>query len=186
VYLGLSVLAGALSAVREGWLPALLAGLGFAGVFLAASAVAIGWRKALRRLLLGLALALLAPAAALALGADPTFFAFGLLALFPAGISAWFAELRGFQSPIALALGITALVVAAPSAACAGGADLTRSLVLLALLLPFFIWRALRILGILREEKQPDRSALRRRGQREAFLAVGWTFLAVVVIHLIP
>ncbi len=186
VYLALSVLAGMASGAGNGVLPATLAGLGFAGVFLLASAVAVGPTKVPRRLGLGLAFALGAPGLALLFGAQPAFFAYGLLALFPAAISAWAAERQGFQSPMALAMGVCALAVAAPSAACAGGATSLRSFVLLALLLPFFLWRALRIRDHINSHPGGGRRELRRIGQREALAAILWTFLAVFLIHVIP
>ena len=43
-----------------GFLPAVLSGVGFAGVFLVASSLAIGWRKARRRLGIGLFLTVVA------------------------------------------------------------------------------------------------------------------------------
>jgi len=186
VFLALSVLAGALSAIGQGFLPALLAGFGFSGVFLIGSGMAIGVWRGRRRLAIGFGIAVLAPVLALALGANPAFFAYGMLALFPAAASAWFAERRGFQSPVALALGVCAIVVAAPSAACAGGATLTRSGVLLVLLVPFFVWRTLRIRYLLTVRSDLNRSALKKIGQREAVLAGGWTFLAVFLIHFLP
>lgn len=186
VFLALSVLAGALSALGGGFVPALLAGVGFAGVFLIGSGLAIGIGRGWRRVAIGMALAVFAPLFAVDLGADPRFFAYGMLALFPAGLSAWFAERRGFQSPIALALGVCALVVAAPSAACAGGVTLSTSSVLLALLVPFYVWRTVHIRYRLTMAKDLDRARLRRIGQREAALAGAWTFLAVFVIHLLP
>ena len=186
VFLAFSVLAGALSAIGEGFLPALLAGLGFAGVFLIGSAAAVGFRRGRLRFLVGLAIAVLAPALAVQIGANPAFFAYGMLALFPAGLSAWFAERRGFQSPIALALAVCAIVVAAPSAACAGGATMSRSAVLLLLLVPFFIWRTLKIRHLIGSRKDLGRADLKRIGKREAVLAGLWTFLSVFAIHLMP
>ena len=185
VFLVLSVLAGSLSAAGAGFVPALLAGTGFAGTFLAASALAIGLPAGARRLALGAALALVAPGGALLLGANPQFFAYGLVAMGPALLSAWSAGKHGVQSPMALAMGICALVVAAPSAACAGGATLSRSLVLLGLLLPFFLWRALSIRAHLQLHAQGGRANLRRIGQREALRTAAWTVFSVFLIHLV-
>lgn len=184
VYLIVSVLAGSLTAVREGFLPALLAGIGFAGVFLVASSLALG-RAGWRRFLVGLAVATLAPGLALALGADPSFFVYGLIALAPAAVAAWFAERRGFQSPRALAFGVAALVVAAPSSACAGGAHTGMSLLLLALLTPFFVWRAITVRSRLTSEKGWSRRRIRATGIREAVLAVVWTSFVVLLAHVV-
>ncbi|MEW6071233.1 MAG: hypothetical protein AB1726_01385, partial [Planctomycetota bacterium] len=134
----------------------------------------------------GVGVAVLAPLLAVELGANPAFFAYGLAAVFPAGLSAWVAEKRGFQSPLALSLAVCALVVAAPSAACAGGARWRESFVLLALLVPFFVWRTLTIRRFVGAQKGLARADLRRIGQREAVFAVGWTFFAVFLIHLLP
>ncbi len=185
VYLIVSVLAGALSSIGGGFLPALLAGTGFAGLFLLASAGAIGIRRAGRRLALGIAMAALPPLLALQLGADPAFFLYGISAILPAGLAAWFAERRGFQSPLALAFGVAALVVAAPSAACAGGATLRMSALLLGVLLPFFAWRTIRIRNLLARGGGMSRAALRAQGLREVVYAVAWTFLAVLAAHLL-
>jgi len=185
VYLCVSILAGALTELGQGFLPAVFAGAGYAGVFLVASAFALWpgpWR---RRFLIGLAFALLSPAVAIALGADPTFLAYGLVAVFPAGAAAWFAYRRGVQSPPALLFGVAALVVAAPSVACAGGAPRAMGWILLALLAPFFAWRTARIRALLGRQGW-DRARLRAVGWREALYAVLWTFLALALIHLLP
>jgi hypothetical protein len=185
VYLLVSVLAGALTAAGIGFLPALFSGLAFAGVFLLASSVALGWPKGARRMLTGAVIALSALVLALALGADRTFFVYGLTALFPAAMASWFAHRRGFLSPAALSFGVAALVVAAPCAACAGGASAAQSWFLLLLLAPFFAWRTVRIRRMLDEQKGWGRADLRKQGMREAGLSVVWTFLAVLVVHLL-
>ena len=185
VYLIVSVLAGALSVGGRGFLPALLSGIGFAGVFLAASSLALmGKPTFLRRCLIGILLATLAPCLALQLGADPTFFVLGLVAIFPAALSGYFAERHGFLSPAALAFAVTALVVAAPSAACAGGASIQRGLLLLAFLAPFFAWRTY----VLRRSMVGPgwtRARLRRRGLQESAYALGWTVLSIGVMHAV-
>ena len=185
VYLILSVLAGGLTAAGGGAVPALLTGVGFAGVFLVASSLAIGWRKARRRLLIGVLVAFGPPLLAIRLGADPIFFAYALVAVFPAGLSAWLAERQGFQSPAALAAAVAALVVAAPCAACAGGASFAQVALLFTLLAPFFVWRTLTVRRLLATEKNVTGARLRARGWREALYGVAWTFLAVGVIHLL-
>lgn len=184
VYLIVSVLAGSLTAVREGFLPALLAGIGFAGVFLVASSLALGAVRGRRRFLVGLAVATLAPGLALVLGADPSFLAYGLIALAPAAAAGWLAERRGFQSVGALAFGIAALVVAAPSSACAGGADVGMSLLLLALLTPFFVWRAMTVRRHMTSGQGWSRSRIRATGIREAVWAVAWTSFVVALAHV--
>jgi hypothetical protein len=184
VYLIVSVLAGSLTAVRDGFLPALLAGVGFAGVFLVASSAALGWARGRQRLLLGLAVAILAPTLALLTGADPSFLVYGLVALAPAALAAWFAERDGFQSPAALAFGVAALVLAAPSSACAGGAHTGMSLLLLVLLTPFFVWRAIVVRRRLTSGEEWSRSRIRTTGLREAVLAVAWTAVVVLLAHV--
>ena len=187
VYLGVSILAGALSVAGQGFLPALLAGVGYAGIFLLASAVALwprpSWR---RRCAAGLVLAAGAPALALALDADPAFFAYALVALFPASAAVWFGIRRGAQSPLALCFSVAALAVAAPSAACAGGGTAREGWLLGGLLTPFFVWRTWRLRSSLAARRGTTRVELRREGLREAGLAVAWTALAVVIIHLWP
>jgi hypothetical protein len=187
VYLAVSILAGALSVAGQGFLPALLAGLGYAGIFLLASSVALypkpTWK---RRFATGFALAAGAPALALPLHADPNFFAYALVAIFPAGAAVWFGVRRGFQSPVALGFAVAALVVAAPSAACAGGGSAREGWMLGLALTPFFVWRTWRIRVALSENPGWSRAELRRQGLREAAIAVLWTALAVAAIHLAP
>lgn len=185
MYLVVSILAGALSEVREGFVPALLAGTSFAGVFLLGSACAVPAARRRRRILLGVPLGLVAPLLALAIGADPTFLAYAAVAVFPAGLSAWLAERDGFLSPAALASGVAALGLAAPAAACAGGADVPRTLLLGGLLVPWFLWRTVRLRKRLDTVRAGGRDSLRRAGLREAGLTVAWTTLALLVIHLV-
>lgn len=184
VYLVLSIVAGGLTAARGGIWPALLGGLGFAGVFLVASTAALGPGERARRLLLGIPLALVPFALALVLGAAPIFFAYALVAIPPAALAAFLAERCGFQSSAALAAGIATLVVAAPCAACAGGADLGRLAILFASLAPFYVWRALTVRRLLESGGTGSRAALRARGWREALYGVLWTAAAVGAIHL--
>jgi hypothetical protein len=186
VYLGVSVLAGALTEAGQGVAPALLVGLGYAGVFLLGSSVALRPGRWRGRFALGLVLALAGPGAALLLGADPAFLAYAALAVFPAGMAAWCAVRRGFQSPLALAFGVTALTVAAPAAACAGGASRRLGWILLALLVPFFVWRTWRLRVRLTTRKGWTRAGLRAEGLREAALALAWTAIALAVVHLLP
>ncbi len=184
VYLVLSIVAGGLTAAGGGFWPAILGGVGFAGVFLIASALALSWRKRGRRLALGILFTLVPPLLALHFGADPIFFAYAMVALFPAALSAWFAERQGFQSPAALAAGIATLVVAAPCAACAGGASLAQVSLLFGLLAPFFIWRTLHVRKLLAKDDAPSGAKLRARGWREALYGVLWTGAAVLALHL--
>ncbi|MHC5210821.1 MAG: hypothetical protein ACYTG2_08900 [Planctomycetota bacterium] len=187
IYLAVSILAGSLSVAGQGFLPALLAGVGYAGLFLLVSAAALmprpAWR---RRCAAGLVLTSGAPALALLLDADPRFFAYALVAMFPAGIAAWFAVRRGFQSPLALCFAVAALAVAAPAAACAGGGTAREGWLLGLLLTPFFVWRTWRIRVSLDKHPAPGRTALRRQGLRESGLALAWTVAAVTLIHLLP
>jgi len=187
VYLIVSILAGAMSVAGQGFLPALLAGLGYAGIFLLASSGALWPRPQwLRRAGAGLACAAGAPALALALDADPNFFAYALVAMFPAGAAVWFAVKRGFQSPLALCFAVAALAVAAPSAACAGGGTAREGWLLGLLLTPFFVWRTWRIRSALNTGGNWSRAELRRQGLREAGLALAWTAAAVGLIHVLP
>ena len=184
IYLSVSILAGALSVGGRGFLQALLSGIGFAGVFILASSVALyGTSRFLRRLLIGLLVTTLPLALALKIGADPSFFMFGMVALIPAGLSGYFAERQGFLSPGALAFAVTALVVAAPAAACAGGAAPHRAALLLILLAPFFAWRT----WSLRRSMGTGwtRQKLKKQGLLETWLAVGWTAVSVGVMHLV-
>lgn len=185
VFLLCSVLAGALSAARHGFLPALFAGLSFAGVFFLGSAVAVGRRRGRGRLLIGVAIAVGSPLVAIRLGAPPGFLGYALLAVFPAALAAWAAEKRGFRSPLALAFGVTALAVAAPTAACAGGATAATSFTLLVCLLPLYTWRTVRIRTLLTERGGIDRPTLKRIGRREAVIATVGTIVAVLLVHLI-
>ncbi|MCB9532560.1 MAG: hypothetical protein H6700_12405 [Myxococcales bacterium] len=187
VYLVVSILAGALSVAGQGFVPALFAGLGYAGIFLLASAGALHPRPAWRRRAAwGLLLAAGAPLLALRSGGDPNFFAYALVAAFPAGAAVWFAQRDGFMSPIALCFAVAALVVAAPSAACAGGGTAREGWLLGILLTPFFVWRTWHIRVALARHKGWTRADLRRQGLREALLAVLWTAGAVVAIHVLP
>ncbi len=184
VYLIASILAGVLSSVGEGALPALLTGLGFAGIFVAASAFALkDPKKKFLRGFSGYLLAGLAPILALQAGADPRFFLYGFLAIPPAALSGYFAERGGFRSPGALGFAVTAVVVAAPSAACAGGADTHWNWLLFVLLVPFFFWRTVKLRRGLEARKDWNRSRLRRAGYKEAALAVAWVFLSTGVLH---
>ena len=182
VYLAASTLAGVLAAAGRGALAALFAGVGFVGVFLAAGALAVGARRAPRRLAGGVALAVGATALGLALGADPTYLAYAGVAVFPAGAAVWFAVRQGYRSGPALAFAVTALAVAAPAAACAGGNEAWLNVLLLALLAPFFAWRAWRTRARLAEGGF-TRARLRRLGLVEAGIALGWTAAALLVVH---
>jgi hypothetical protein len=113
------------------------------------------------------------------------FLRFGLVALFPACAAAFLAARNGYHSPPALALGVCALVLAAPCAACAGGASLPGMGLLVLLLLPFFAWRTTRLGTALRRDGGLTRAALRQRGLVEALLALGWTAVAVGLVHLL-
>jgi hypothetical protein len=185
VYLVVSILAGVLAATGRGVLPALCAGLAFVGVFLAAGALAIRPRPWAGRFAVGVTLTAAATLGGLALGADPQFLVYASVAVFPAGAAAWFALSQGYQSAPALAFAVVALVVSAPAAACAGGAHPRMGLVLLALLAPFFAWRTWRTRNALRESKGWDRSRLRQLGLREAAIAISWTAVALVAVHLL-
>jgi len=185
VYLVLSVLAGTLTATGRGLLPALLVGVGYAGVFLCASAAAlVGKPGMLQRLATGLLLAVVGPGLALFLGASPAFFAFSLVALAPAALAGYNAERHGVASPQAMAFAVVALVVAAPSSACAGGASARTGLLLLILLAPFFAYRTWKVRHALTAESGWTRSKLKQQGLREALYGLGWIAVVVLGIHL--
>ncbi len=184
VYLVLSILAGTLTATGRGLLPALLVGVGYAGVFLCASAAAlIGRPGVLRRLAAGLLLAGSGPGLALWLGASPAFFAFSFAALAPAALAGYNAERHGVASPQAMAFAVVALVVAAPSSACAGGASARTGLLLLILLAPFFAYRTWKVRHAMSAESGWTRSKLKKQGWREALYGLGWIAIVVVGIH---
>ena len=185
VYLGVSILAGILSARAQGVTAALCAGLGFVGVFLVASGLAIHphrWRK---RFYGGLALTIVATGAGVLLAADPMYLAYSSVALFPAAASVWFASRNGFLAPSALAFGVIALVVSAPAAACAGGASPGLGFLLFALLGPFFAWRTWRVRIGMNRKPAPTRKELKRTGMFEAALALVWTIGSIGVVHLL-
>jgi hypothetical protein len=185
VYLTLSVVAGSLTALGTGFLPALLAGVGFAGIFICASALALVGKSGMgKRLAKGLPLAILAPAVALYLGAPPFFLGYSVVALFPAALSGYYAESHGFASAGALSFAVAALVVAAPSAACAGGVSLQASLVLVFFLTPFFAYRTWLVRKAITNTKGWSNSKLKRQGFMEAIYGVGWTLLVVGGIHI--
>lgn len=185
VFLILSVLAGSLTASSGGFLLAILAGLGFGGVFLLASAAAIrGRRGYLKRAIIGLLFSAFSPILAVALDANPLFLSHGAVAIFPAALSGYFAERYGFQSALTLTFAVAALAVAAPAAACAGGASPLRAWALLAMLTPFFAWRTCTIRSQIASGAVRGRSELKRQGMREAGMAVVWTAIAVGVIHM--
>jgi hypothetical protein len=186
VYLVVSILAGVMTAWRFDRLTALFGGVGFLGVFVTASSLARYPRRWVARFVIGLGIVALCAALGVAFGADPMFLAYGAIAVFPAGASAWFALRHGFQSAPALAFAVVTLVVAAPAASCAGGAPHHLGLMLIGMLAPFFAWRTWRTRQALRSHGHWSRAELRKLGWREAALALGWTVLAVALVHVVP
>jgi hypothetical protein len=185
VYLFVSILAGVLSAGGHGAIAASFAGLAFVGVFVLVSALAVRPKPWRLRFVSGLAFALASTASGLLLGADPMFLAYSMVALFPIAASVWFAMQQGFQSAPALAFGVIGLAVAAPAAACAGGASPRLGLLLLGLLAPFFAWRTWRTRAALRGGGSWDRAKLKRLGLEEALLAAAWTVVSVGFVHVL-
>lgn len=185
VYLFVSILAGVLSARGRGMIAALCAGLAFVGVFVFVSALAVRPKPWRLRFVSGLVFAACATIAGLLLGADPMFLVYSLVALFPIAASVWFAMQQGFQSAPALAFGVIGLAVAAPAAACAGGAHPAFGFLLLGLIAPFFAWRTWLTRAALRGGEGWDRARLKRQGLREAGLAAAWTVLAVALVHVL-
>jgi len=184
VYLIVSILAGAVTVWDRGWAAALLAGTGFVGVLVLASSLAIaGRRAAIARFVVGLLLGLGSPFLALTIGADRSFLVVGLVAIPPAVAAAYFASGQGFLSPGALSFGVTALVVAAPAAARAGGASPRPALVLLAVLAPFFFWRTWRLARAFGPGWTRER--LERRGLLESGIALAWAAVAVAATRIL-
>jgi hypothetical protein len=185
VYLVLSILAGTLTATGRGLLPAFLVGVGFAGVFICASAVAlVGKRGMTTRLAAGLLLAVVGPGVAVYLGASPSFFAFSLVAIAPAALAGYCAEKSGIMSPQAMAFAVVALVVAAPSSACAGGASATTGLLLLILLAPFFAYRTWKVRDAITNQAGWTRAKLKKQGLTEALYGLSWIAVVVMSFHL--
>jgi hypothetical protein len=185
VYLVLSILAGTLTATGRGFVPALLVGVGFAGVFLCASAVALVGKSGMAtRLTTGLLLAVVGPGAAVYLGASPSFFAFSLVAIAPAALAGYCAEKNGITSPQAMAFAVVALVIAAPSSACAGGASATTGLLLLFLLAPFFAYRTWKVRDAITTQAGWTRAKLKKQGMTETFYGLGWITVVVMSFHL--
>jgi len=185
VYLVLSILAGTLTATGRGLLPAFLVGVGFAGVFLCASALALVGKRGMKtRLAAGLLLAIVGPGVAIYLGASSSFFAFSLVALAPAALAGYCAEKRGITSPQAMAFAVVALVVAAPSSACAGGASASTGLLLLILLAPFFAYRTWKVRDAITTQAGWTRSKLKKQGMTEALYGLGWIAVVVLSFHL--
>jgi hypothetical protein len=185
VYLILSILAGTLTATGRGFLPALMVGIGFAGAFLCTSALAlVGKRGMAGRLITGLLLAVSGPGVALYLGASPSFFAFSLAALGPAALAGYCAEKHGIVSPQAMAFAVVALVVAAPSSACAGGASVITGLLLMIFLAPFFAYRTWKVRSAIASGKSWTRSQLKKQGWLEILYGLGWIAFVVLAFHL--
>jgi len=184
IYLFCSVGAGALVGAGRGVEPALLVGTGFVGGFLAAAALEVGVTRKLRQAGIGVALALLAPLAALELGAERGFLWVAAGAAIPAVGALVLSRKLGFLSRAAVATGIAALALAAPAAAVAGGASTARSALLFTLLWCFFSWRSLRVAAPLEAggEWKPDE--LRARGLREAALAALWSLAVAIGLRL--
>ncbi|MBW2493197.1 MAG: hypothetical protein JRE43_00455 [Deltaproteobacteria bacterium] len=184
-YLILSILAGTLTATGRGFVPALLVGVGFAGVFLCASSAAlVGKRGMASRLAAGLLLAIVGPGTAVYLGASPSFFAFSLVAIAPAALAGYCAEKSGIMSPQAMAFAVVALAIAAPSSACAGGASATTGLLLLILLAPFFAYRTWVVRDAITTQAGWTRSKLKKQGMTETLYGLGWVAVVVLSFHL--
>lgn len=185
VYLFASVGAGALVGAEQGVEVPMLVGTAFAGGFLVAAAVAAGLKRKGRQVFVGLALIVLAPLIALWLGADRRFLTVAAFAGVPAILALVLEKTRGFLSASAMTTGIAALVMAAPTAAVAGGASVAHSLWLVALLTPVYSWRSLRIAKPLHSGGTWDPVALRARGLREAALAAGWSLSVAFLLRMV-
>jgi len=185
VYLFASVGAGALVGAEHGVEVPMLVGTAFAGGFLVAAAVAAGMRRKGRQVLVGVALIVLSPLVALWLGADRGFLTVAACAGVPAILALVLEKTRGFLSASAMTAGIAALVMAAPTAAVAGGASLEHAAWLVALLTPVYSWRSLRIARPLHRGGTWDRVALRARGLREAALAAIWALAVALALRVI-
>ena len=180
VFLTVSVGTGAFWAQDAMLLPALLAGTAHAGAFLLVAGMlrGSGGRSAAAR---GGALALGGALAALALGAEPTFLVVEAFALLPALAAVAAARWLGALSVTAIAMGSLAIALAAPVAACAGGASPMRAALLALLLAPFFAWRTAAVLARLRSTSGGRRASLRDWGLREAGFAAVWSLTLAVI-----
>jgi hypothetical protein len=136
------------------------------------------------RLISGLLLAVAGPTVALYLGASPSFFGFSLVALGPAALAGYCAEKHGIVSPQAMAFAVVALVVAAPSSACAGGASVHTGLLLMILLAPFFAYRTWKVRNAISSETGWSRAQLKKQGLVEVLYGVSWIALVVLSFHL--
>lgn len=185
VYLVISILAGVLTSARFDMSTAFFAGVGFLGVFVCASSFANPAVRNWKRFSIGLGIIATCALAGIASGADPMFLAYGAIAVFPAAASAWFGFRHGFQSGPALAFAVATLVVAAPASSCAGGAPHALGLLLLGLLAPFFAWRTWCTRQTLRSHGGWTRQQLKALGWKEAALALGWTAVALTIVHVV-
>ncbi len=185
IYLFASVGAGALVGADHGVERPMLAGTGFVGAFLVTAALLTGVRRKGRQILVGLLLAVLAPLAAVGVGAGREFLPIAALAAVPALTATWLGKSWGFLSRTTMVMGIAALAMAAPAAAVAGGASLPRSAVLFGLLWVFFCWRTLRLATALESEHTWDRRQLRARGLREAGIAAVWMLTVAVSLRIL-
>lgn len=185
IYLFAAVGAGALLGAEGALVPALLAGTTFAGLFLIASVLAIGRERGKQPLIAGTTLAVLAPTLSIMMGGDPGFLWLVGAAIPPAVLSLVLALGSGWLAPSALACGVFTLILAAPSAARAGGASWSAAAWLFVLLLIFFEWRTLRIAFALRPGSKIDglnAQTMRAQGLREAALTLVWTAGTVLVL----
>jgi len=181
LHLGVATGAGALLASGEGILPPLLAGSTFAGGFLVAAIADQGLRRR-RPLVLGLALACLAPFAARLAGALPDFLWVLPLALMSGGVTLFLARRHSVLSNSVVLFGVSTLGLAAPTSALAGGADVQRALGLYLLLTPVLVVRALLLAIRLRGTTRWEPELLRAWGRREAAIAGAWGLACVFLL----
>ena len=180
IYLFLAIAAGAVVGSAGRVEPAMLAGTGFAGAFLFVAALDAGPRRKLRQLLVGACLAIIAPLAALWLGAPLVFLSIAALALLPAVSTVLLSRTTGTLSTGTLVVGVAALTMAAPVTAVAGGSSTMRAAALFGLLWLFYGWQTIRVNASLPAGAVWNRASLRARGLREAAKAAAWT-LAVSI-----
>lgn len=181
ITLCVSTAAGTLSVERGFVELGLLAGTAFAGGFLALAAASAGFARRRKPGLLGLALASLSTAAALALGASASFLgALGLAALCGL-VGLALARRRGILDPLTLAASLAPFTLSGAGAALALGASLTHAFVLFLALWSFALWRSLLVARSLRGTNAWDRQILRSRGLREA----AWSALWGIAVTLI-
>ena len=183
IYLFAAIGAGAVVGADNGIEPPLLVGTGYVGVYRAMAAVSVGIEQRRQQFTSGVGLAVGSSLLATWLGADVRFLLPELLAIFPATATLLLEERVGYLARSTLVSGVSALVLAAPSVALAGGVSVQQAALLCGMLWFVFCWRTLRIAAPLRVNTAWDREQLRRQGLFEAALAAIWSIATAIVVR---